>query len=210
MTAVAELVVADDLAGHAVRWFQRTSPRVLVLAGGRTPRPFYERLAELAYPWAEVEVVLSDERCVPADHPESNFAMVHDALLSKVPARVLRFRGEICDPDAADRDVRRLLARGPFDLAVLGLGADGHTASLFPGDPAVEEGDRSVVLVNRPDHARLSLTVPALSSARSALFLVSGASKREALRRLLAGEDVPAARVAARRVVVLADRAAAG
>lgn len=207
---MVEVVVAEDLAGEAVRWFQRTSPRVVVMAGGSTPRPFYERLAAIPYRWEEVDVLLSDERCVPPDHPDSNFAMVHEALLRKVPARVHRLPGETCDADAADRDVRHLLAGAGIDLAVLGLGHDGHTASLFPDDPALAERDRAVIRVDRPDRPRLSLTLPVLSSARLALFVVSGEAKRDALRRWLAGDDVPAARVSAGRVVVVADAAAAG
>ncbi|HEX2031496.1 MAG TPA: 6-phosphogluconolactonase [Actinomycetota bacterium] len=207
---MAELVVTDDLPGEAVRWWERTSPGVAVLAGGSTPRAFYERLAELRYPWEDVDVVPSDERCVAPDDPASNLGMIRRALLSKVPARPHDLGGSACDADAAEDEVGSLLAGRPVDLAVLGLGADGHTASLFPGDPALEERVRAVVRVERPDHPRLSLTLPVLSSARLALFLVSGVPKRGALRRLFSGEDVPAARVAARRVVVLADAAAAG
>ena len=97
-----------------------------------------------------------------------------------------------------------------LDLALLGMGADGHTASLFPGDAALEERERLVVRVSRPDHQRLTLTLPVLSAAKVALFLVSGADKREALSRVLAGEDLPAARVTAERVLFVADREAAG
>ena len=97
-----------------------------------------------------------------------------------------------------------------LDLAVLGLGQDGHTASLFPGDPALDETERWVVRVERPDHPRLTLTLPLLSSALIAMILVTGESKRDALRRLLARDDIPAARVRSNRVVVIADAAAAG
>jgi 6-phosphogluconolactonase len=134
--------------------------------------------------------------------------MIHEALLSKVSARVLRLAGEACDADAHDAEVRKLLERRPLDLAILGLGEDGHTASLFPGDPALEERDLAVVRVDRDDHPRLTLTVPILSSARVAMFVVAGASKRHALESLLAGEDIPAGRVKAARVIVVADPSA--
>jgi len=91
---------------------------------------------------------------------------------------------------------------------LLGLGEDGHTASLFPGDAALDVTGRWVARVERPDHRRLTLTLPVLSAASTALFLVSGAGKREALRKLLAGDDIPAARVRARAVLVIADREA--
>ena len=210
MSAVAELVVAEDLAGEAARRFLETSPHLVALAGGSTPRPLYERLAAAEYPWGDVDVIPTDERCVPEDHPDSNLGMIRRTLLEKVAARVHPLGGEPCDAEAAERAVREALGGRSLDLAVLGLGADGHTASLFPGRPGLEERDRLVVRVERPDHSRLSLTIPVLSTAAVALFVVSGASKREAVRRLLAGEDVPAARVTAGRVLVVADRAAAG
>jgi 6-phosphogluconolactonase len=214
VSAVAELVVADDLAGAALEVFIRSAPRTVALAGGRTPRQMYERLAaaELGYPWAEVTVVPTDERCVPPDHPDSNLAMIERSLLSPLgPAgpRVIRLDGGGCDADAADREVATALEgrRPALDLAVLGLGEDGHTASLFPG--AVPGDDRWVAMVIRPDHPRLTLTLRALTDVGTALFLVAGESKRPALRVLLSGGDVPAARVRAGRVVVAADRAAA-
>jgi 6-phosphogluconolactonase len=206
-----ELLVTPHIAGEAARVFLNEQPRTVLLAGGRTPRPLYARLSSLQYAWAALDVFFGDERCVPPDHPDSNFRMAHETLLSKVPARVHRMRGETCDADGYERELRAFFGQGPtsFDLAFLGMGADGHTASLFPGDPALEETQRLVVRVQRPDHPRLTLTLPALGASRLAVFLVSGAEKREALRRVLSGEDVPAARVAARRVVIIADPAAA-
>ena len=97
-----------------------------------------------------------------------------------------------------------------FDLLFQGLGTDGHTASLFPDDPALDVKERWVVRVERPDHARLSLTLPVLNAAATAVFLVAGEGKQEPLRRLMAGDDIPAARITGPRVVVIADRAAAG
>lgn len=207
---MAELVVTDDLVGVAVGEFLKAAPRVLALAGGVTPRPFYERLASIDYPWSEVDVLFTDERCVPADHPDSNVGMVDEVLLSRLDPspRVHRMPGETCDPNTHEAELRRAFGALRLDLAVLGLGEDGHTASLFPGDPVLEERVRWVARIARPDHPRLTLTVPVLSSSRLALFLVAGEGKRDALARLMAGEDVPGARVAAERVLVLADRSA--
>jgi 6-phosphogluconolactonase len=206
-----ELLVTSDIAETAVGLFLRQRPRTLVLAGGRTPRAFYARLAREKYDWSAVDIFFSDERCVPPDHPDSNFRMARETLLSRVTARVHRMHGETCDAVRYEDELRLVFGnRLPsFGLVFLGMGADGHTASLFPGDPALEETQRLVAKVARPDHQRLTLTLPVLSASKLAVFLVSGAEKREALRRVLAGDDLPAARVAARRVVIIADAAAA-
>ena len=209
---MAELVVTDDLVGAAVTRFLEVAPRVLALGGGSTPRPFYERLAATEYPWSEVDVLYTDERCVPVDHPDSNAGMIDRALFSRLdPApRVHRMPGETCDADGHELALRRAFGALRLDLAVLGLGADGHTASLFPADPALDERVRWVARVERPDHPRITLTLPMLSSARVAMFLVAGEGKRDALMRLIRGEDIPAARIDADQVVVLADPSAAG
>jgi 6-phosphogluconolactonase len=206
-----DIVVATDVAAAAAERFLSLRPRTVALAGGSTPRRLYERLAQSDYAWAETEVFFGDERCVPPDHPASNYRMAREALLSKVPARVHRMRGEECDATAYEEELSEVFGAGlpEFDLMLLGLGEDGHTASLFPGDPALDASAERVVRVQRPDYARLTLTLPVLSAARVALFLVSGASKRQALRRLLAHDDIPAAHVAAKQVVIIADEAAA-
>ena len=205
-----ELVVVDDLAAVATDRFLALQPRTVALAGGATPNAFYRHLATCDYPWSETDVFFSDERCVPPDHVDSNFRMANEALLAKIPARVYRMRGEGCDPTAYEDELKQHFSGRPaFDLVLLGLGEDGHTASLFSGDAALDERDRWVARVERTDHARLTLTLPVLSAAKVALFLVAGATKREALGRLMAGADLPAARVQAQRVLILADKAAA-
>ncbi len=157
------------------------------------------------------DVFFGDERCVPPDHSDSNYRMANETLLSSVPARVHRMPGESCDAEAYERELRAFFGELPrFDFVFLGLGPDGHTASLFPGDPALEERSLWVARVQRPDHDRLTLTLPVLSAARLVVFLVAGAEKREALRRMMCDENIPANRVTAERVVVLADREAAG
>jgi 6-phosphogluconolactonase len=214
---VPELVVTEDVSGEAVRRFLRTDPVHVALPGGSTPRPFYERLAgaDLGHDWSELFLFPTDERCVPPDHPDSNVRMIEEALLSRLPPTprgpYLHRLPPTCDPDRAELELRELAGWTVprLDLAVLGLGADGHTASLFGGDPALDEAERWVARVKRPDHDRLTLTLPVLSSAPTAMFLVSGEEKRAAVHSLLEGEDIPAARVRSREVVVIADRAAA-
>jgi 6-phosphogluconolactonase len=209
---MTELVVTGDVPRAAVDAFLEIGPRLVALAGGRTPRPFYERLAEVDYPWGEVDVVFTDERCVPADHPDSNVRMAEENLLSRLHPRprVHAMPGTACDEAAYEAELRRAFPDIRLDLAVLGLGEDGHAASLFPGDPAVGETERWVARVDRPDHPRLTLTIPVLTSAAVAMFLVSGESKRDALRALFDGDDIPATRVRSDRVMVIADPAAAG
>jgi 6-phosphogluconolactonase len=168
-----------------------------VLAGGHTPEGLYRLLADRyadRFPWAETEVYFGDERCVPPGHRDSNYGMARDTLLSKVPiprSRVHRMRGEIRPPSrAAARYVRDLgpvpSANEPrFDVVLLGIGPDGHTASLFPRSRALEETRRPVVAVRRsgqpPFLPRLTMTRPALAASREILFLVAGADKAAAL-----------------------------
>jgi 6-phosphogluconolactonase len=152
-------------------------------------------------PWGATAVFFGDERCVPPDDAQSNFRMAREAVLAKVaPREVHRVRGELDAAAAAEqyeREVRAALgvaAGGPegvprFDLVLLGLGPDGHTASLFPGTPAVRERDRLVtsVFVAKLASWRVTVTVPVLEAARAILFIVAGADKAEALRAVLCG-----------------------
>ena len=199
-----------DLAAAAAELFRESSPRTVALAGGSTPRGAYELIAGLEHPWAETHFFFGDERCVPADDPDSNLRMASEALLSRVAAHVHPMTG--CDPKAYEVELASVMGPGVprFDLLFLGLGVDGHTASLFPNDDVLRVVDRNVALVERPDHRRITLTLPVLSAARSALFLVSGADKGWALTELLAGGNIPAAMVDAERVLVFADPEAAG
>lgn len=206
-----ELVVASDPAAAAAARFLQLRPATITLAGGSTPAPLYRYLARCTYPWSDTHVFFGDERCVPRDDPASNFAMANETLLAHVPARVHPMPGETCSAEAYEAELRQQFGDGipAFDLVILGLGSDGHTASLFPGDAALQERARLVVAVDRPDHARLTLTLPVLSAAAHAFFLVTGGEKRDALAQLLDGGDIPAARVASARVTVFADEAAA-
>ena len=212
--------VADEILGVLPRDPAGRSVAI-VLAGGRTPLRAYELVAaaaaaDAAIAWARVHFAFGDERCVPPDDPASNFGAARRALLDRVPvpaANVHRIRGEDAPGAAAIRyevELRLVHAAFGFRLVLLGMGADGHTASLFPGDPALEEREHLVRMVERPDYPRITMTLPLLSASKVALFVVTGAEKRDALRGLLEGEDIPASHVRAARVVVVADPAAAG
>jgi 6-phosphogluconolactonase len=194
----------------------------IVLTGGSSPRRAYELAARAD--WSGATVWFSDERCVPPDHPLSNFAMADHALLSRLPARpdVIRMEGELgheAGAGAYEAAVRERLGAEPrWDLLLLGLGPDAHTASLFPSKPEKEVTRRLVVGVPEagmePQVPRISLTLPALNSARHVVFLVTGASKADAVRRAFgdpADPQSPAAHVrpAAGELTVFLDREAA-
>lgn len=190
----------------------------LALAGGATPRPVYQRLAaELPGRdvWDRIDVYFGDERCVPPEDPESNYRMAREALLDQVPLnrkRIHRMEGERADHDAAARAYEAMLP-GRLDLLVLGLGADGHTASLFPGATSLAESRRRVLAVRspRPPADRLTITPPVILEARLTIGLVTGADKAEALARVLTGPYAPSGTPGqlARSGLWLADTAAA-
>lgn len=173
----------------------------IALAGGSTPRPIYAALAVApGINWPHWEIFWSDERTVPPDSPESNYAMAAETLLKPLadraiaPGRVERLHGEVDPIEAARRcdHILRTLADGEtprFDLILLGMGADGHTASLFPHTNALEESGRLVVANEVPqlDAVRLTFTYPLLNAARQILFLVRGADKAAALHAVLDG-----------------------
>jgi 6-phosphogluconolactonase len=176
----------------------------LALAGGETPRGCYDRLARPPYrdslPWGSVFVYWSDERQVPLDDPASNYAMAKAALLDHVPILPEQVFPLVGDPTPALRRVPADAAGRPrFDVIHLGLGDDGHTASLFPGSPVLQETRALVAVVHdapKPPPERLTLTLPVINAARAVLFMVQGASKREALARLRRRDpDVPASHV---------------
>lgn len=186
----------------------------IALAGGSTPRRAYGLLAEMDLDWADTELWLGDDRCVPADHQHSNFKMVGDELVERLPPEGRprawhRIEGEL-GPDAAaaafERDLRASFGENTewpvFDLILLGIGPDAHTASLFPGDDALAERERWAVGVERPGMAplvpRVTLTLPAIDAAREVVFLISGADKAEAVARAFGdapGLDAPSSLV---------------
>jgi len=200
--AAAEEVRAIAAATIAARGRFRVA-----LAGGSTPRAVYPHLLT-GVDWARTDVFLGDERAVPPDDPQSNYRMARETLLAPahVPdANVHRWRAEAADLDAAARAYEQTLRAGGgppwLDLALLGLGPDGHTASLFPGTSALQVEDRLAVALDVPalKTRRLTLTYPALLGATQVIFLVSGAEKRSALADVLRpGSTLPAARIVQR------------
>ncbi len=200
-------VAAEQLARSAARAVAARGRFTLALAGGTTPRDLYRRLAEeplrCAIPWDGVHLFWGDERTVPPDHAESNYRMVREALLDAVPipaANVHRIASEIADPaEAAARyeaDLREFFALGAtqmprFDLVLLGLGTDGHTASLFPGTGAVTVAGRLcfALWVERLATHRITLSLPVFLAARGVAFLAAGADKAEKVQAVLADES---------------------
>ena len=229
---------AEALALRTAELFTATAQRAtktqgvfrVALSGGGTPRRCYELLAASPFleqiPWSTVEIFWGDERCVPRDDPRSNAHMTREALLSQVPlaAEQIHPLYEAGDPAAAAQNYERLLGdffgknEPGFDLVLLGLGEDGHTASLFPGSPAREEKERWVRVTQRPGEEifRLTLTLPILNRAAQVIFLVAGASKTAILHQVLAGNEVdpplPAQLIRPQpgELLWLVDRAAAG
>jgi 6-phosphogluconolactonase len=203
----AELILKEARAALAERGEFR-----FALAGGNTPRPIYKEFGQVArdLSWEKVRFTFGDERCVPPENEQSNFRMARENLFEpySVPERsILRMRGEIEPQLAAQEyeDQLNLLAtqHGEMiyrhDLVLLGMGDDGHTASLFPGTPAVEEQVRRVVsnFVPKFDSWRLTMTFPLLNQARHVVFLVGSAKNPALLERVIGGDpEFPASRVA--------------
>lgn len=217
----------DEAAETAVR---RTGTFWVALSGGSTPELMYRALVGPEFhdrvPWAQGEYFWSDERCVPPDHPDSNYGLAERSLLPKVRVpreRIHRMRGELPPERAAadyEQELRRAFAVAApaiprFDLLLLGMGDDGHTASLFPESPALDETTRLTAsnYVKKFDAHRLTLTYPVINAARNVLFLVAGEKKAPALRQVMrgGGAPVPAARVHPKdgRLIWFVDEAAA-
>jgi 6-phosphogluconolactonase len=215
-----ELVVVDDLAGEfaerVIECFHARPDETfsIALSGGETARRCYERLAVDAaeqIDWWAVDVFWGDERCVPPDHPDSNERLAREALLERVGAAnaVYPMRCE----EGPDPYQLKLGELGRLDFIHLGLGADGHTASLFPQSPALEADPGRLVVLNHDPlgvhpHERMTLTFAGIARGRHVIFTVSGEDKRDAMRKVMDGADVPAARVQAEHVVWLVDRSA--
>jgi 6-phosphogluconolactonase len=206
---MTELILApqpSDLAREAAEWLSREVSRAiagqgrcaLCLAGGRTPEPVYRALASgSAIDWSRVQVYFGDERAVPPDHPYSNYHTVHEVLLSRVPVppgQVHRMEAERVDRDAAARDYERLLPPR-LDVLVLGMGPDGHTASLFPGSVALDERQRRVVAVigAKSPAERLTITTPVIEAARLVAVIATGDDKAAMVARALEGPLDPKA-----------------
>ena len=224
------VATADRFASIVGAAIARRGIARVALSGGSTPKRAYPLILEPgrrdAVDWSAVEFFWGDERAVPPDHPESNFGVAYQMLISQLPGvrpdRVHRMPAEAPDIDAAalthESELRLAFgARGStppaFDLIWLGMGPDGHTASLFPGTLALEEDERWVVAnwVPSQDAWRMTLTFPVLDAARDVIYAASGADKADALRAIRhGGSGLPAERVRGERVEWLVDAAAAG
>lgn len=224
-----------SLARHVAEWMTAAAlaasgPFRVSLSGGSTPKTLYALLASDdfrgRFPWKRVSWYWGDERFVPYDHPDSNYRMTREAMLAKVPVPPENIHPVPADgtPDEAalryERDLQAAYggatldpARPLFDITLLGLGTDGHTASLLPGEPVLQEQKHWVAAVShgRPE-VRVTMTYPAINSSRYVAFLVTGKDKAEIFRSIRAGgSDVPAARVRpAGELVWFVDAAAAG
>lgn len=201
--AVAE--AAAGLVGESLR-----DGGSFALAGGSTPRACYQRLRGETLPWGRVTLLFGDERCVPPEDAESNYRMAWDALLSRVaPLSLHRMPGELGAEAAAEIYGRVVDGLRPLDLVLLGVGEDGHTASLFPGSPALEASGSVVAVYGspKPPPNRVSLTLPVLREARRVLVLATGAGKRDAVEAARRGE-VPSGMIP--HAEWLIDQAAAG
>lgn len=227
--AVAE-ATADRFVAVARKAIEANGIVRVAMSGGSTPKRVYPLLLEPsrrdAVDWSRVEFFWGDERAVPPDHPESNFGVAYQMLIAHLPDvrpdRIHRMPAEAPDIDAAalsyESEIRLAFgARGneppAFDLIWLGMGPDGHTASLFPGTLALEEAERWVVgnWVPSQDAWRMTFTSPLLNGGRHVLFVATGADKAKALRAIRAGDSgLPAAGVSGRGVLWIVDEAAAG
>ena len=216
-------VAAERIAELMERAVAERGRFAIALSGGMTPRPLYQRLASpplaTALPWRQVHVFMADERNVLPGHPDSNYRLVREMLLDRVavpPEQVHRVRTELPPHQAAEAHshaLRDVLGDGGLDVVVLGLGRDGHTASLFPGSPALYADARGAVatFVAALDDWRVTITLPEINHAHTALFLVTGTDKAAALTDIRTGvSGLPAARVqpTSGRAMWLIDRSA--
>jgi 6-phosphogluconolactonase len=192
----------DELFAAAADRFVGQATGSAALSGGSTPRGLFDLLSSPAYrdriDWANLGVYWGDERCVPPDDPDSNYGMAKEHLLDKVPAkRIYRIKGEL-EPHEAAADYEKTLPAGSFDLALQGLGANSHTASLFPHTDSLKAMDRRFVAtwVAEVNMWRITMTIPELRRARHILFLAAGADKADAVHTVIRGpldiEEYPA------------------
>jgi 6-phosphogluconolactonase len=201
---------AEYVAEQAARAIADHGRFTLAVSGGHTPWVMFPRLAG-QMPWEKVTIYQVDERVAPDGDPDRNLTHLRSSLPPGGAADVRAMPVDVHDLEAAAADYARSLP-DRLDLVHLGLGSDGHTASLIPGDPVLDVRDRDVAVTGEyQGRRRMTLTYPALDRARHVLWLVTGEDKADALRRLRAGDpSIPAGRVAAEHALVIADAAAAG
>ena len=207
------LDTAEDVAASAASEIASTiadGARTLVLAGGTTPRRCYELLSRLEVDWGRVTILFGDERCVRPDHPDSNYRMAREAMLDRVaPATVHRIPAELGPDEAAGLYSHVVAALAPLDIVLLGVGEDGHTASLFPGHDSLAAKGWAIGIRDapKPPPQRVTLTLSALRGARRVIILATGAGKAAAVAMAKRGE-VPSGMIAGARWLI--DREAAG
>jgi len=211
------LVVVEDLVGEAAGMFERMLRAALeenarasmALSGGSTPWPVLARLAAAELDWGRVDIYQVDERVAPTGHGDRNLSGLAASFLPLVPAVFHPMPVEDVDLDGAAARYAANLPE-PLDIVHLGLGHDGHTASLVPGDPVLDIKDRDVAMTDLyRGRRRMTLTYPAINRARSIVWLVTGEAKREALSHLLAGDSaIPAAMVSTENAIIITDLAA--
>jgi 6-phosphogluconolactonase len=189
---------AQELARGAAEYFVARSGEAVAqkgffsvaLSGGSTPKALYQLLVDLDVPWSRIHFFWSDERHVPPDHPDSNYRMAYEAMLSRVPVpegNIHRVHGE--NPDAAEAANEYEQTLLPLDLLLLGLGTDGHTASIFPGSEVLHETARLVAApwVEKLNTYRITMTLPLINNSAAVLFLISGAEKAGIVKEVLEG-----------------------
>jgi 6-phosphogluconolactonase len=208
VVVLSDPAAAARAAGAIVAWELRRAVgerghATLALSGGSSPATMFAELARLGAPWSAVDIVQVDERLAPAGDPARNLTTQRAELPAE--ARIHPMPVEDADP------AQYAPAVGDLDVVHLGLGEDGHTASLVPGDPVLEVADVDVALTGEyRGHRRMTITYPAIDRARTIIWLVTGEGKADVLARLLAGDpSIPAGRVAQDRAIVVADAAAA-
>lgn len=213
-------LAAETIAKKVQAAVQARGVCSLALSGGSTPGPIYEELgnSDLSskIPWTQLEIFFADERAVPLDHPESNYRLVLETLLKSHPealGQTYRMPADAQDREQAAKHYARRLP-DPLDVLVLGMGPDGHTASLFPGSPALGETEARVVPVTgpKPPFERMTITPVVIKRARTIIMLVAGVEKAQMVSRALGGLEDPQTVPAqlARRGIWIADHAAAG
>jgi 6-phosphogluconolactonase len=208
-----ETRVVDDVPEVFAELVAATAPRSIGLSGGEMAKRCYEGLRDVPLDWSNIDIFLGDERFVPIDSPDSNEGMARRALLDRVQPKTIHGMARGDSPqEAADRYDALVRESPPIELLHLGLGPDGHTASLFPGSPALDEKRRFVVATGDDlhPHPRITLTFPGIARSPLVIVTVAGNDKREAIERIRAGEDLPGARIRADRVIWLGDAAALG
>ena len=186
-------IIKSSIAGSNEAVFRMS------LCGGGTPRPVYEALVNEAIDWENLEITFSDERCVPPDHDDSNYKMAADALLSKVSIKesnIIRIKGELDPVESASQCEDQLRKRSDgsiymHDLLLLGMGEDGHTASLFPGTNALNESERWVVDNYIPDKDvnRVTFSYPLINASRKILVLATGEKKKKLVNDMIDGDE---------------------